>query len=498
MPIHKYQPFQALSLPDRQWPSRRLDKAPIWCSVDLRDGNQALVEPMDVERKNRFFQLLLAIGFREIEVAFPSASQTDYDFVRSLIEGNQIPEGVAIQVLTQCRPELIARTFEAVRGAKKVIFHFYNSTSTLQREVVFRSDVAGIQKLAVEAARQIKDLAARAPQTEWIFEYSPESFTATEPDVALAICEAVKEVITPTREHRLILNLPATVEMATPNSYADVLEWFGRHVSQRETLILSAHPHNDRGTAIAAGEFALMAGVDRIEGTLFGNGERTGNVDIVTLALNLLTQGVAPQLDFSDINSVRETVEYCNQLTIHPRHPYVGDLVYTAFSGSHQDAIKKGFEALPKRNDTLFQVPYLPIDPKDVGRTYEAIIRINSQSGKGGIAYLLKSDHGLDLPRGLQVEFSKIAQTQMDESGRELTSADVWTLFQKTYGLVDAPLTLVRHDWAGPRLTAELRREDGTTLTVEGAETVLWRLLWRRCNRLFLSPSPFSIIANMR
>ncbi len=473
MPIEKYRAFQPIVLPDRQWPSHSITKAPIWCSVDLRDGNQALVEPMGVERKNRMFDLLVGLGFKEIEVAFPSASQTDFDFVRSIIENGKVPDGVAIQVLTQCRPELIERTFEAVKGAKKVILHFYNSTSTLQRDVVFRTDRRGVTDIAVAAARQIKALAAAAPETEWVFEYSPESFTGTELEFALEICEAVKDVIRPTSRNRLILNLPATVEMATPNNYADAFEWFGRRISDRDSVILSVHPHNDRGTAVAAAELALMAGADRVEGTLFGNGERTGNVDIVTMALNLFTQGVDPELDLGDINAVRETVEHCNQLPVHQRHPYVGELVYTAFSGSHQDAIKKGFEAQEKRNDPVFQVPYLPIDPKDVGRSYEAVIRINSQSGKGGIAYLLKTDHGLDLPRPLQVEFSRIAQALMDDEGKELTSDDIWKLFQQTYYLTDAPMTLVKTQLAptGPdnrELIAKLRKADGSTLTLEG------------------------------
>ncbi len=473
MPTHKYRAYEPIRLADRQWPSKTIEKAPIWCSVDLRDGNQALIEPMGVERKNRMFDLLVRMGFKEIEVAFPSASQTDFDFVRSIIEANRIPGDVAIQVLTQCRPELIARTFEAVKGAKRVILHFYNSTSTLQRDVVFRTDVGGVKEIAVAAARQIKALAAKAPETEWIFEYSPESFTGTELEVALEICEAVKDVIQPTRERRLILNLPATVEMATPNTYADMFEWFGAKISGRDTVILSVHPHNDRGTAVAAAELALMAGAERVEGTLFGNGERTGNVDIVTMALNLFTQGVDPGLDLHDINSIRETVEHCNQLPVHQRHPYVGELVYTAFSGSHQDAIKKGFEAQEKRNEPLFQVPYLPIDPKDVGRTYEAVIRINSQSGKGGIAYLLKVDHGLDLPRDLQVEFSRIAQAKMDDEGKELTSDDIWALFQKTYYLTDAPMTLVKQQLSptGPdnrELIAKIRKADGAMLTLEG------------------------------
>ena len=473
MPISKYRAYAPIHLPNRQWPSKIVDKAPIWCSVDLRDGNQALIEPMGVERKNRMFDLLVQMGFKQIEVAFPSASQTDFDFVRSIIDGRKIPDNVAIQVLTQCRPELISRTFEAVKGAKNVILHFYNSTSTLQREVVFRSDRKGIVDIAVAAARQVKALAEAAPETNFQFEYSPESFTGTELEFALEICEAVKAVIQPTPAKKLILNLPATVEMATPNTYADQFEWFGRHVSDRDCVLLSVHPHNDRGTAVAAAELALMAGADRVEGTLFGNGERTGNVDVVTMALNLFTQGVDPRLDVSNINAIRETVEFCNQLPVHQRHPYVGELVYTAFSGSHQDAIKKGFEAQEKRNDLLFQVPYLPIDPKDVGRTYEAVIRINSQSGKGGLAYLLKADHGLDLPRPLQVEFSKIAQTVMDRDGKELSSEDIWDLFRHTYGLADAPLTLVKQQMVptspdSREMTATLKRSDGSTFTIEG------------------------------
>ena len=473
MPISKYRAYAPVNLPDRQWPSKVLETAPIWCSVDLRDGNQALIEPMGVERKNRMFQLLVKMGFKEIEVAFPAASQTDFDFVRSIIESGAIPDDVAIQVLTQCRPELIERTFAAVKGAKNVILHFYNSTSTLQREVVFRADRDGITKIAVEAATQIKALAQAAPETNFTFEYSPESFTGTELDYALEICEAVKAVIQPTPQNKLILNLPATVEMATPNVYADQFEWFGRHISGRDSVLLSIHPHNDRGTAVAAAELALMAGADRVEGTLFGNGERTGNVDIVTMALNLFTQGVDPKLDLRDVSEIRSVAEYCTQLPVHERHPYVGDLVYTAFSGSHQDAIKKGFDAQQKRNDPLFQVPYLPIDPKDVGRDYEAVIRINSQSGKGGIAYILQADHGLDLPRPLQIEFSKIAQEQMDADGKELTSTALWSLFGRTYGLTDAPLELVSHKTLptgqGSRtLTAELKQQDGTIRSIEG------------------------------
>lgn len=472
MPISKYRAYAPVNLPDRRWPSQVLTKAPVWCSVDLRDGNQALIEPMGVDRKDRMFSLLVKMGFKEIEVAFPAASQTDFDFVRSIIESGAIPDDVAIQVLTQCRSELIERTFEAVKGAKNVILHFYNSTSTLQRDVVFRSDRKGIVKIATDAAAQIKALAAQAPETNFTFEYSPESFTGTELDYALEICEAVKAVIKPTPQNKLILNLPATVEMATPNVYADQFEWFGRNISDRDSVLLSIHPHNDRGTAVAAAELALMAGADRVEGTLFGNGERTGNVDIVTMALNLFTQGIDPALDLRDVNEIRSIAEYCTQLPVHERHPYVGELVYTAFSGSHQDAIKKGFDAQEKRNDPIFQVPYLPIDPKDVGRDYEAVIRINSQSGKGGIAYILQADHGLDLPRPLQIEFSKIAQEQMDEEGKELTSAVLWSLFSKTYLLADAPLELITHktfpDAHGSRtLTAELR-QDGAIRTIEG------------------------------
>jgi 2-isopropylmalate synthase len=472
MPISKYRAYAPVNLPDRRWPSQVLTKAPIWCSVDLRDGNQALIEPMGIDRKDRMFNLLVKMGFKEIEVAFPAASQTDFDFVRSIIESGAIPDDVAIQVLTQCRSELIERTFEAVKGARNVILHFYNSTSTLQRDVVFRSDRKGIVKIATDAAAQIKALAAQAPETNFTFEYSPESFTGTELDYALEICEAVKAVIKPTPQNKLILNLPATVEMATPNVYADQFEWFGRNISDRDSVLLSIHPHNDRGTAVAAAELALMAGADRVEGTLFGNGERTGNVDIVTMALNLFTQGIDPQLDLRDVNEIRSIAEYCTQLPVHERHPYVGELVYTAFSGSHQDAIKKGFDAQEKRNDPIFQVPYLPIDPKDVGRDYEAVIRINSQSGKGGIAYILQADHGLDLPRPLQIEFSRIAQEQMDEEGKELTSAVLWSLFSKTYLLADAPLELITHktfpDAQGSRtLTAELK-QDGTIRTIEG------------------------------
>src|SRR3984957_6563889 len=452
MPISKYSAYAPVPLPDRRWPSQVISKAPIWCAVELRDGNQALIEPVGVDRKDRMFDLLVRMGFKEIEVAFPSASQTDFDFVRSVIEGGRVPGDVAIQVLTQCRAELIDRTFESVKGAKKVILHFYNSTSTLQRDVVFRTDRAGIKEIATSAAKQVMELAAKAPETEFVFQYSPERFTGTELDFSLDICEAVKAIIKPTPQHRLILNLPATVEMATPNVYADQFEWFGRHISDRDSVILSVHPHNDRGTAVAAAELALMAGADRVEGTLFGNGERTGNVDIVTMALNLFTQGVDPGIAINDIDHIVRTVEYCNQLPVHPRHPYAGELVYTAFSGSHQDAIKKGFEALEAAawdagvpvDEFPWAVPYLPIDPHDVGRSYEAVIRVNSQSGKGGVAYVMRSGHSLDLPRRLQIEFSKHIQVRTVEEGGEVSPAESWATFSREY-LGDGALALLDH-----------------------------------------------------
>src|SRR5580700_10110449 len=433
MPIHKYRPFAPIDLPDRKWPSRVIDKAPIWCSVDLRDGNQALIEPMGPERKRRMFDMLVKLGFKEIEVGFPAASETDFTFVRELVEQDLIPADVTIQVLTQARSELIERSFESIRGARRAIMHLYNSTSTLQRRVVFGLDEAGITDIAVTAAKQIRELAAAMPETEVMYQYSPESFTGTELPYALEICEAVMDVWQPTPKKKVILDLPATVEMATPNVYADQIEWFCRHIRDRDSITLSVHPHNDRGTAVAATELAVMAGAERVEGTLFGNGERTGNVDIVTLALNLFSQGIDPGLVITDIDEIVRTVEHCNQLPVHPRHPYAGELVYTAFSGSHQDAIKKGFEALAKRNDPLWEVPYLPIDPKDLGRTYEAVIRVNSQSGKGGVAYVLKADYGLDLPRGLQIEFSKRVQEMTDRTGKEVTSAGIWSLFEDTY-----------------------------------------------------------------
>ena len=444
MPFRHYRAFTPVPLPDRTWPSRVITKAPRWCSVDLRDGNQALIDPMDPSRKRRMFDLLVKCGFKEIEVGFPSASQPDFDFVRQLIEEHLIPDDVIIQVLTQARPELIERTYESLRGAPRAIVHLYNSTSTLQRRVVFGLDRAGIVDIAVRAARLCQDLNSTIPECDVRWEYSPESFTGTELDFAVTICEAVMDVWKPTPDRRMILNLPATVEMATPNVYADQIEWFLRNIRERESIILSLHPHNDRGTAVAAAELAVMAGADRVEGTLFGNGERTGNVDVVTLALNLFSQGVDPELNFSDIDAARRTVEHCNRLPVHPRHPYVGDLVYTAFSGSHQDAIKKGFEALGKNYDA-WEVPYLPIDPHHVGRSYEAVIRVNSQSGKGGVAYIMKFDHGFDLPRRLQIEFSSVIQGIVEESGTEIQAAQIWSAFESTYLTPIRPLALVGH-----------------------------------------------------
>ena len=441
----KYVAFKPVPLPDRQWPSKVITKAPIWCAVDLRDGNQALIEPMDSDRKTRMFKLLCDMGFKEIEVGFPAASETDFDFVRQLIEHKMIPDDVTIQVLTQSRQELIERTFEACRGARRVIVHLYNSTSTLQRRVVFGTDYKGIIDIAVSGAKQVKQLADADPNTEWVFEYSPESFTGTELEFARDICAAVGDVYQPTPQKKMIINLPATVEMASANIYADQIEWCHRNFKYRDSMILSLHPHNDRGTGVAAAELGYMAGADRIEGCLFGNGERTGNVDLVTLGLNMFTQGVDPEIDYSNINEIRQTVEYCNQLPVHPRHPYGGDLVFTAFSGSHQDAINKGFKALQASNSKVWEVPYLPIDPADLGRSYEAIIRINSQSGKGGIAYILKSDYGIDMPRLLQVEFSKVIQQIADETGKEIQPALIWDTFRKEYLERTTPVDFVSH-----------------------------------------------------
>jgi len=432
-PTDKYNAFKPIDLKNRKWPSAQIQEAPLWCSVDLRDGNQALIEPMGSERKNRMFSLLCNLGFKEIEVGFPSASQTDYDFVRDLIENKKIPSDVNIQVLTQAREELIIKTFESLKGISKAIVHFYNSTSTLQRKVVFNQDKDGIKKIATDGARLIRSLAEKNSDTEWTFEYSPESFTGTELDYAREVCDEVVEILKPVSKNKIIINLPATVEMSTPNIYGDQIEWMNENLVNRDDICISLHPHNDRGTAVAASEFGLMAGADRVEGTLFGNGERTGNVDIVTIALNMLTQGVDPKLDFSNINSVMREVEYCNQLPVHPRHPYAGDLVFTAFSGSHQDAIKKGFNAIKNSNDPKWEVPYLPIDPADLGRNYEAVVRINSQSGKGGVAFLLEKDHGVSLPRRLQISLSQKIQKLADKSGKEISSTQIWDIFEENY-----------------------------------------------------------------
>jgi 2-isopropylmalate synthase len=444
-PVNKYKSFEPIKLENRQWPTKVIDKSPTWCSVDLRDGNQALIEPMGVERKDRMFSLLCSIGFKEIEVGFPSASQTDFDFVRDLIEAKKIPSDVNIQVLTQARNELIERTFESLKGIPKAIVHFYNSTSTLQRKVVFKQDKEGIKKIAVDGALKIKALAEQNPDTDWSFEYSPESFTGTELDYAAEVCDEVVEILKTVSDHKIIINLPATVEMSTPNIYGDQIEWMNNNLKNRDNISLSLHPHNDRGTAVAASEFGLMAGADRVEGTLFGNGERTGNVDIVTIALNMLTQGIDPQLDFSNINSVMREVEYCNQLPVHPRHPYAGDLVFTAFSGSHQDAIKKGFQSMKESNDPVWAVPYLPIDPADLGRSYEAVVRINSQSGKGGVAFLLEKDHGVSLPRRLQISMSQKIQKIAEETGKEVSSSDIWKIFEDNFLIPKKNASYISH-----------------------------------------------------
>jgi 2-isopropylmalate synthase len=445
MPFQRYRPYLsefAVDLPDRQWPSRRIERAPRWCAVDLRDGNQALIDPMSPERKRRMFTLLVSMGYKEIEVGFPAASQTDFDFIRQLIEQDLIPDDVTIQVLTQCREHLIDRTFESLRGAKRAIVHFYNSTSTLQRRVVFGLDRDGITDIATHGARLcMKYAEIHTPDTEIFYEYSPESYTGTELDYALEVCSKVIDVIDPTPARPLIINLPATVEMATPNVYADSIEWMSRHLPRRESVVLSLHPHNDRGTGVAAAELGVLAGADRVEGCLFGNGERTGNVDLVTLGMNLFSQGIDPQIDFRDIDEIRRTVEYCNQLPVHERHPYAGDLVFTAFSGSHQDAINKGFDFLNADaasagvpvDEFRWAVPYLPVDPKDIGRSYEAVIRVNSQSGKGGVAYIMKSEHHLDLPRRLQIEFSGVVQRHTDDEGGEVAPAAMWNIFAREY-----------------------------------------------------------------
>jgi len=429
----KYKPYKPVSKENRSWPSKVIENAPIWCSVDLRDGNQALIEPMGDERKKRMFNLLCKIGFKQIEIGFPAASQTDFDFTRYLINEKVIPSDVTIQVLTQARPEIIKRTFEALDGAPNAILHFYNSTSTLQRKVVFDKDKEGVKKIATDAAKLIKKLSSEYKNTNWSFEYSPESFTGTELDYAVEVCDDVVDILKDSSNNKIIINLPATVEMSTANIYGDQIEWMSENFKNRENICLSLHPHNDRGTAIAASEFGLMAGADRVEGTLFGNGERTGNVDIVTLALNMYSQGINPNLDFSQINNVMREVEYCNQLPVHPRHPYAGDLVFTAFSGSHQDAIKKGLNALRSSNDPQWEVPYLPIDPADLGRTYEAVVRINSQSGKGGVAFLLEKDHGVSLPRRLQISMSQKIQKIADETGKEISTSEIWEIFHTNF-----------------------------------------------------------------
>ncbi|WP_150308983.1 2-isopropylmalate synthase [Planctomonas psychrotolerans] len=462
MPIHRYRPYSEqipVDLPDRTWPTKRITVAPRWCAVDLRDGNQALIDPMSPERKRIMFDLLVKMGYKEIEVGFPSASQTDFDFVRSLIDEKAIPDDVTIQVLTQAREHLIRRTYESIAGAKQAIVHLYNSTSVLQRDVVFRTDKQGIIDIALDGARLCREFEKAIPETEVYYEYSPESYTGTELEFALDICNQVIAVFEPTPDRKVIINLPATVEMATPNVYADSIEWMSRRLVPRENVILSLHPHNDRGTAVAAAELGYLAGADRIEGCLFGNGERTGNVDLVALGINLFTQGIDPQIDFSDLDEVKRTAEYCNQLPVHERSPWAGDLVYTAFSGSHQDAIKKGFERMAfdaaaadvPVEDMVWAVPYLPVDPKDLGRSYEAVIRVNSQSGKGGVAYLLKSDHALDLPRKLQIEFSGVVQTKTDAEGGEVTSAQIWDIFQDEY--LPAPAEKADIKWGRFELT---------------------------------------------
>jgi 2-isopropylmalate synthase len=473
-PHHKYRAFTPIRLADRTWPDAVLSRPPIWLSTDLRDGNQALIEPMDPQRKLRMFEMLVKIGFKEIEVGFPSASQADFDFVRLLIEQDRIPRDVTIQVLTQARAPLIVRTFESLAGARRAIVHLYNAVAPVMRRVVLGLDEDGIVELAVSHARMLRDFAARQPQTAWQFEYSPEMFSSTELPFSKRVVDAVTEVWEPTPERPCIVNLPSTVEHSTPNIFADMIEWMHRHLERRDAIVLSVHPHNDRGTGTAAGEFALMAGADRIEGCLFGNGERTGNVDLVNIALNLYTQGVDPGLDFSNIDDVRRCVEHCNQLPVHPRHPYVGDLVYTSFSGSHQDAIKKALAA--RREGDFWDMPYLPIDPKDVGRTYEAVIRVNSQSGKGGIAYLLESEYGLELPRRLQIEFSQVVQTVMDDEGKELSAADLWAIFRHEYRIDAAARVGVAHPTideraeGGVRVRAEVSI-DGKSRHVEGSGT---------------------------
>jgi len=485
MPVHKYRPFHEqipFELEDRTWPSKRITEAPRWCAVDLRDGNQALIDPMSPERKRVMFELLVSMGYKEIEVGFPSASQTDFDFVRQLIEENLIPDDVTIQVLTQCREHLIERTYESIKGAKQAIVHFYNSTSVLQREVVFRADREGVKQIALEGARLCRQYEKTIPDTQVYYEYSPESYTGTELEYAVEVCNAVLDVLEPTPDRKVIINLPATVEMATPNVYADSIEWMNRRLAHRENVILSLHPHNDRGTAVAAAELGYMAGADRIEGCLFGNGERTGNVDLVALGINMFTQGIDPQIDFSDVDQVKRTVEYCNQLPVPERSPWAGDLVFTAFSGSHQDAIKKGFESMAAKaeaqgvsvDDIEWGVPYLPVDPKDLGRSYEAVIRVNSQSGKGGVAYLLKADHSLDLPRKLQIEFSGVVQAKTDAEGGEVTSEQIWSIFHDEYlPADDAAAKWGRFELLGTQTRSDMSGEVALDVVLrDGDETV--------------------------
>ncbi len=461
-PSTKYIPFKPFErdFSERTWPTKRITHPPIWMSTDLRDGNQSLIEPMSVERKLRFFDMLIKIGFKEIEVGFPSASQTDFDFVRKLVDDNLIPDDVTIIALTQARPELIERTVESAAGAKRAMIHLYNACAPGFRRIVFNMNREEVKKVAIDGTRCVMDNMAKYPQTEWLYEYSPEVFSTTEPDFALEVCNAVTEVWKPTPQRKIIYNLPATIEATTPNMYADQIEYMNNNLNKRDSIVISLHPHNDRGTAVAAAELGLMAGADRVEGCLFGNGERTGNVDIVTLALNLYTQGIHPGLDFSDIDEVRRCVEFCNQLPVHPRHPYAGDLVFTAFSGSHQDAIKKGFAV--QKADAIWEVPYLPIDPADLGRSYDAVIRVNSQSGKGGVSYLLEQEHGLALPRRLQIEFSRAIQRVTDETGREVTAADVYSIFSSEYLTQTQPWTLIKH-----RITGDPSAAEGQHFTIE-------------------------------
>ncbi len=477
MPVEKYKPFPQIDLPDRQWPTKTITKCPTWCSVDLRDGNQALIEPMGPERKLRMFQTLCNMGFKEIEVGFPSASDTDFSFVRQIIDEDLIPDDVTIQVLTQSREELIRRTFDSIAGSKRAIVHLYNSTSTTQRRVVFREDRAGVKKIATDGAELIKQLIPTVPETEIVHEYSPESYTQTELDYALEVCEAVMDVWEASSSNKTIINLPATVEVATPNIYADQIEWMHRNFTNRERVVLSLHPHNDRGTGVAAAELGVMAGADRIEGTLFGNGERTGNVDVITLAMNMVSQGLDSQLDMRNMRELRATAEYCNQLPVHPRHPYAGELVFTAFSGSHQDAIKKGLSAMKDSNSGEWDVPYLPIDPEDVGAIYEEVIRINSQSGKGGIAYIMEEEYGVQMPRNLQIEFSRVVQGISDDTGQEQKPEDIWTAFETEYLKAESPYGFVDHQTIPDTHASEIRRltatvkKNGGEVKIEGRGT---------------------------